>query len=135
MSNNVPEDKKIEPQETLLKYKEYSAITNEFAKFAHNFIHENIGRVDQKATIIFSFLSVIFIFTPNNEIIKILKINFHFWHILIYIMIISFAASIIFSFLTIFPRLRGGQSYNSRTLLPRFKAGEFSVTTYYLMAL
>lgn len=128
MINNTPEDKKIEPQKALLQYKEYSEINNKFAEFAHGYIHENIGRADQKATILFSFLSFtyLFIFTPNHELIKILKTNFHLGHILIYIMIISFALSIIFVFLTIFPRLRGGQSYNPASLFPRLKAGEFS---------
>lgn len=129
MSNNIPENKTIEPQETLQKYKEHNAITNEFSEFAHGYIHDNIGRADQKATILFSFISFtyLFIFTPNNELIKILKINFHLGHTLIYFMIISLALSIIFAFLTIFPRLKGGQHYyGESTFLPRLQGGEFS---------
>lgn len=136
MNNNVPEDKNIEPQETLPKYKEYSTISNEFSEFAHGYIHDNIGRADQKATILFSFLSFtyLYVFDPSHELIKILKLNFHFGHIFIYIMIISLAFSIIFAFLTIFPRLRGGQhSHDNSTVLPRLKGGEFSYNSSNLL--
>jgi len=123
MSNNAPEDKTIEPKETLPQYKEYNEFTNKFTEFTHAYIHDNIGRADQKATIIFSFLTLIFLFlfepknwggkTPffllqdNSDNVYYVLVK-----VVICIMIFSFAFSIILSFSTVFPRLKV-KSYSS----------------------
>lgn len=109
MSNNALEDKINESKKATLQYKEYSKITNEFAEFTHAYIHDNIGRADQKSTIMFSFLLFTYLFILNptykwygNSLFDLLQCDFNYGKILIYVMIFSFASSIIFYLLDYF---------------------------------
>lgn len=113
MNDNAPEDKTNESKKASLHYKVYSEVTNEFAEFTHAYIHDNIWRADQKSTIMFTFLLFTYLFILNptykwygNSLFDLLQCNFNYGKVLIYAMIFSFASSIIFIFLTIFPRLK-----------------------------
>ncbi len=127
MSDGMLEEKKIESNGNSMQYKEYNSFADKFADFTHAYIHDNIWRVDQKSTIIFSFILFTFLllFNPTNKwlggntLLGLLKVGFHFGQVFIYIMILSFASSIILAFSTVFPRLkvRSYSSYDSSNLL------------------
>ena len=85
---------------------------SKFAEFVHKYIQDSIVRADQKCTIFFTFILFTFLYIFDRLKLPISEIKSDPYILVFFLLvIILLAISIIFSFLTIFPKL-GGSSDN-----------------------